>query len=223
MSRTATLEDRLGHRFARRELLEQALTHRSHGSPHNERLEFLGDGVLGCVVAEALLARHPAMSEGELSRLRASLVREESLAALAGELGRAAQLRLGQGESASGGAQRPSILADALEALYGAVFLDAGYDGARRAVLGTLGAALEGAGEGGAAKDAKTRLQEALQARRHGLPRYAVVATLGAAHQQTFEVECVAEELGLRARGKGGSRRAAEQEAAAALLGLLER
>lgn len=218
MSRTAPLEERLGHRFARRELLEQALTHRSHGSPHNERLEFLGDGVLGCVVAEALLARHPEMSEGELSRLRASLVREESLAALAGELGLAAQLRLGQGESASGGAQRPSILADALEALFGAVFLDAGYDAARRAVLATLGAALEGTGESGTAKDAKTRLQEALQARRHGLPRYAVVGTLGAAHQQTFEVECVAEQLGLRARGKGASRRAAEQEAAAALL-----
>ena len=221
MSRTASLEERLGHRFGRRELLEQALTHRSHGSPHNERLEFLGDGVLGCVVAEALVARHPGLSEGELSRLRASLVREESLAAVAGGLGLAGHLRLGQGESANGGAQRPSILADALEAVYGAVFLDAGYDAARRAVLGTLGASLEGAPESGAAKDAKTRLQEALQARRQGLPRYAVVATLGAAHQQTFEVECVADQLGLSARGTGSSRRAAEQAAAAALLGRL--
>lgn len=218
MSLIALLEERLGHRFARAELLGQALTHRSFGTPNNERLEFLGDGVLGCVVAEALVARFPELSEGELSRLRANLVREEALAAAAGELGLAQHLRLGQGESASGGAQRPSILADALEALYGAVFLDAGYDAARRSVLGTLGAALEGAGEGGAAKDAKTRLQEALQARRQGLPRYEVIATLGAAHQQTFEVECLAEQLGLRARGKGGSRRAAEQEAAAALL-----
>lgn len=218
MSLIAPLEERLGHRFARAELLEQALTHRSFGSPNNERLEFLGDGVLGCVVAEALVARFPRLSEGELSRLRANLVREEALAAAAGELGLAQHLRLGQGESASGGAQRPSILADALEALYGAVFLDAGYDAARRSVLGTLGAALEGAGEGGAAKDAKTRLQEALQARRQPLPSYEVVATLGAAHQQTFEVECLAEQLGLRARGKGSSRRAAEQDAAAALL-----
>jgi ribonuclease-3 len=219
LSRTASLEERLGHRFARRELLEQALTHRSHGSPHNERLEFLGDGVLGCVVAEALLTRHPEMSEGELSRLRASLVREESLAVVAGELGLAQHLRLGQGESASGGAQRPSMLADTLEALFGAIFLDAGYDSARGAVLHSLGAALDNAG---AAKDAKTRLQEALQARRQALPRYEVVATRGAAHQQTFEVECSVEQLGLRARGSGASRRAAEQEAATALLARLD-
>ena len=219
MSRTAALEERLGHRFARSELLEQALTHRSFGSPHNERLEFLGDGVLGCVVAESLMLRFPALSEGELSRLRASLVREEALAAAAGGLGLAEHLRLGQGESASGGAGRASILADALEAVYGAVFMDAGYDAARRAVLGTLGAALAGAGESGLAKDAKTRLQETLQARRLGLPRYEVLATRGAAHQQTFEVECVVEQLGLRAPGSGSSRRAAEQQAAEALLG----
>lgn len=218
MSRPAILEERIGHRFQRAELLEQALTHRSYGSPHNERLEFLGDGVLGCVVAEALMARFPVLSEGELSRLRASLVREESLAAVAREVGLAGHLRMGQGESANGGADRPSILADALEAVYGAVFLDSGYESARQVVLGTLGAALDGAGEGGVAKDAKTSLQEALQARRHGLPRYQVVATLGAAHHQTFEVECVVEQLGLRTRGRGISRRAAEQMAAAALL-----
>ena len=129
---------------------------------------------------------------------------------------------MGQGESTSGGADRPSILADALEAVYGAVFLDAGYDCARHAVVNTLGAALDSAGEGSTAKDAKTSLQEALQARRQALPRYEVVATLGAAHRQTFEVECVVETLGLRARGSGSSRRSAEQKAAAALLRQLD-
>lgn len=221
MSRIARLQELLGHRFRRAGLLEQALTHRSCGTTNNERLEFLGDGVLGCVVAEALLARHPDLSEGELSRLRAGLVREESLAAVAREIGLAGCLRMGQGEAASGGADRPSILADALEAVYGAVFLDAGYEGAREAVLHTLEAAIDSAGESGAPKDAKTRLQEALQARRQELPRYHVVATLGAAHRQTFEVECFVEQLGLRTRGAGASRRAAEQEAAAALLALL--
>ncbi len=222
MTRIARLEERIGHRFERAELLEQALTHRSFGSPHNERLEFLGDGVLGCAVAQALVERFPDLSEGELSRLRASLVREEALAAVAREIDLASYLRMGQGESTSGGADRPSILADALEAVYGAVFLDAGYDSARHAVLNTLGAALDSAGEGGTAKDAKTSLQEALQARRQALPRYEVVATLGVDHRQTFEVECVVETLGLRARGSGSSRRSAEQKAAAALLRQLD-
>jgi ribonuclease III len=221
LSRTARLEQRLGHRFRRGELLEQALTHRSFGAPHNERLEFLGDGVLGCVMAEVLLERFPQLSEGELSRLRASLVRQEALAAAAAAVGLAEHLRLGQGESASGGATRPSILADALEAIYGAVFLDGGYACARGAVLATLGGALEATDER-STKDPKTRLQEVLQARRHALPRYEVVATLGAAHEQVFEVECAIEELGLHARGSGTSRRAAEQQAALALLGRLD-
>jgi ribonuclease-3 len=214
----APLEPRLGHAFRRPELLEQALTHRSFGSPHNERLEFLGDGVLGCVVAEALMTRFAHLSEGELSRLRARLVRKEALAQAAVALGLAVHLRVGQGEAASGGAERPSILADALEALFGAVFLDAGYESARRVVLATLGGALAGVDERASAKDPKTALQEVLQARRHGLPRYEVVATRGAAHQQMFEVECVVEGLDLRARGSGGSRRAAEQQAAEVLL-----
>jgi len=222
LSRTARLEERLGHQFRQGELLEQALTHRSFGAPHNERLEFLGDGVLGCVVAEALLARFPQLSEGELSRMRASLVRKETLAAAALELGLAEHLRLGQGESASGGAQRPSILADALEALYGAVFLDGGYTSARAAVLATLGDVLAKIDEHTTAKDPKTQLQEVLQARRHGLPRYQVVATHGAAHEQVFEVECSVEGLDLQARGRGASRRAAEQQAAQALLSRLE-
>lgn len=222
MSRTARLEERLGHQFRHGELLEQALTHRSFGAPHNERLEFLGDGVLGCVVAEALLARFPQLSEGELSRMRASLVRKEALAAAAAGLGLAEHLRVGQGESASGGAQRPSILADALEALFGAVFLDGGYACARAAVLATLGGALAATDEQATAKDPKTRLQEVLQARRHGLPRYVVVATRGAAHEQVFEVECSIEGLDLQARGSGASRRAAEQQAAQALLSRLD-
>ena len=222
MSRTARLEERLGHRFRHGELLEQALTHRSFGAPHNERLEFLGDGVLGCVVAEALLARFPQLSEGELSRMRASLVRKEALAAAAAGLGLAEHLRMGQGESASGGAHRPSILADALEALFGAVFLDGGYASARAAVLATLGGALATTDEHTTAKDPKTRLQEVLQARRHGLPRYQVVATRGAAHEQVFEVECSVEGLDLQARGSGASRRAAEQQAAQALLSRLD-
>lgn len=218
MTDSARLESRLGHAFRRPELLQQALTHRSFGSPHNERLEFLGDGVLGCVVAETLMARFAQLSEGELSRLRARLVRKESLAQAAAELGLAAYVRVGLGEAASGGAVRPSILADAMEALFGAVFLDAGYDSARRAVLSALGGALAGVDEHASAKDPKTALQEALQARRQGLPRYEVVAARGAAHEQVFEVECVAEGLGLRARGSGASRRAAEQQAAEALL-----
>ena len=218
MTASAPLESRLGHAFRRPELLRQALTHRSFGSPHNERLEFLGDGVLGCVVAEALMTRFAHLSEGELSRLRASLVRKEALAQAALELDLAAHLRIGQGEAANGGAERPSILADAMEALFGAVFLDAGYESARRVVLSALGGALASVDERTSAKDPKTALQEALQARRQGLPRYDVVATRGAAHQQEFEVECVVEGLDLRARGSGGSRRAAEQQAAEALL-----
>jgi ribonuclease III len=216
------LEARLGHRFNRAELLRQALTHRSFGTPNNERLEFLGDSVLGCVMAEVLLERFPALSEGALSQLRASLVRKEALARAGEALGLAEHLRLGQGEGGAGRAAAPSILADALEALYGAVFLDGGYASARQAVLATLRDALESIDARAGAKDAKTRLQEALQARRLGLPQYAVVATRGAAHEQTFEVECVVEHLGLRAQGRGGSRRAAEQQAAAAVLEQLE-
>lgn len=199
-------------------MLEQALTHRSYGSPHNERLEFLGDGVLDCVMAQELFARFPALSEGELSRLRASLVRKETLAAVARDLGLGDHLRLGEGESANGGATRPSILADTLEALYGAVFLDAGYERARRAVCSTFGSMLESLDPNATAKDPKTRLQELLQGRGQGLPSYQVIATQGAAHQQVFEVECTVAQLGLSATGKGEARRAAEQQAAEALL-----
>ncbi|MGH8703934.1 MAG: ribonuclease III [Burkholderiales bacterium] len=222
MSRHPLLERRIGHRFRNAALIEQALTHRSFGSPHNERLEFLGDGVLDCVIAEELYARFPALPEGELTRLRASLVREAALADVARSLGLSEFLRLGEGEIASGGAARASILADSLEALYGAVFLDAGYEAACAAVRRTFGDALESLDPLAPAKDAKTRLQELLQGRRHKLPQYRVVSTRGAAHKQTFEVECLAEGLGLRATGSGKSRRDAEQAAAEKLLGLLE-
>jgi ribonuclease-3 len=218
LPRIDTLEQRLGYPFRRKALLTQALTHRSFGSPHNERLEFLGDSVLGCVVAQSLLDKFPESSEGELSRLRASLVRRETLAAVARELGLPPHLRLGRGEDASGGTGRPSILADALEAVYGAVLVDGGYEAARAVVLATLSAAMDAVDERAKGKDAKTRLQETLQARRQGLPRYEVIATHGAAHAQKFDVECTVPGLDLHARGSGNSRRAAEQEAAEALL-----
>ncbi|HEY3077429.1 MAG TPA: ribonuclease III [Burkholderiales bacterium] len=212
------MEKRLGHRFARPELLEQALTHRSYGPDHNERLEFLGDGVLGCAVAAELYERFPRLSEGKLTRLRASLVREEALAELARELGLATLVRLGEGELAAAAEPRPSILADALEAVFGAVFIDAGYDAARKVVLAAFGPRLERLDPERAAKDAKTELQEMLQAARRSLPLYRVTSVQGAAHRQSFEVECVVEELGMSAKGSGSSRQKAEQEAARALL-----
>jgi len=222
LSRASRLEARIGHRFKSSALLEQALTHRSFGSSHNERLEFLGDGVLDCVVAEELYARFPELPEGALSRLRANLVRQASLAGVARAIGLSGFMKLGEGELASGGAERPSILADGLEAVYGAVFLDGGYDAARATILRTLGDALGRLDAAAPAKDAKTRLQELLQGRRNKLPEYRVVATKGAAHKQTFEVECMVAELDLRATGSGSSRREAEQKAAEGLLRQLE-
>lgn len=221
MSRFPVLERRIGHRFADAALLEQALTHRSFGWPHNERLEFLGDGVLDCVIAQDLYARFPGLDEGSLSRLRADLVREAALAEVARAIGLAEFLRLGEGEAASGGGARSSMLADALEALYGAVFLDRGYDAARAVIRHTYGARLEGVDASVLPKDAKTRLQEWLQGRRLKLPVYQVVAARGASHRQTFEVQCTVGELGLAATGNGASRRAAEQKAAEALFAQL--
>lgn len=212
------LETRIGYRFKSSALLAQALTHRSFGSPHNERLEFLGDGVLDCVVAEELYARFPDLPEGALSRLRANLVRQAALASVARAIGLSGCMKLGEGELASGGAERPSILADGLEAVYGAVFLDGGYGAIRTVVLRTFGDALQRLDARAPAKDPKTRLQELLQGRGRRLPEYRVVATRGAAHRQTFEVECAVVELELRATGRGSSRREAEQGAAEALL-----
>lgn len=218
-----SLQEQLGYRFRDPRLLEQALTHRSHSTPHNERLEFLGDGVLNCIVAAELYSRFPGLKEGELSRLRASLVREERLHEIAARLALGDFLRLGEGELKSGGFRRPSILADGLEALIGGVFLDGGFESAREVVLRVYRPLLESAGPPAVGKDPKTQLQEWLQSRRYALPRYSVVATRGAAHEQRFDVECLIRELDLRTVGTGTSRRLAEQEAARAAYDQLQR
>jgi ribonuclease III len=223
LSRPTALETRLGHRFANPRLLEQALTHRSRGADKYERLEFLGDGVLGCAVADELYARYPQLSEGKLTRLRASLVREEALAEVARSLELGGHLRLGEGEVAAGPEPRPSILADAVEAVLGAVFLDGGYEAARKAVLKAFGPLMERLDPERPAKDAKTRLQELLQARHRRLPQYRVVTVHGEAHRQSFEVECSVGELNLTAIGTGTSRQRAEQQAARAMLEKLEK
>jgi ribonuclease-3 len=217
------LQDGLGYRFRDARLLQQALTHRSHSTPHNERLEFLGDGVLNCIVAAELYTRFPSLREGELSRLRASLVREQRLHEVAAGLCLGDCLRLGEGELKSGGFRRPSILADALEAIIGAVFLDGGFDAAREVVRSLYRPSLEAVDPRSADKDPKTQLQEWLQSRRYALPQYTVVATHGAAHDQRFEVECLIRELDLRTTGSGTSRRLAEQDAARAAFERVER
>lgn len=208
------LERSLGHRFASAGLLEQALTHRSFGAAHNERLEFLGDSVLNCAVSRLLYDRYDFLREGELSRLRANLVRQETLARIAGELGLGEHLRLGEGELRSGGVRRPSILGDALEAVLGAVFLDGGFAAASAVIERLYRPVLEEVDPNRPEKDPKTSLQELLQGRRHALPTYALRASRGDAHAQEFEVECAIPELGLATTGTGTSRRAAEQEAA---------
>ncbi len=210
----ARLQQHIGYRFSRPEILLRALTHRSHSALHNERLEFLGDGILNCVVAAELFERFGGLSEGELSRLRAHLVREESLHQVAQTLGLGDSLQLGEGELKSGGFARPSILADALEALIGAVFVDGGFSAAREAIRRLYAPLLEGLDPKALGKDPKTLLQELLQARKIALPQYSVVATHGAAHSQDFEVECLIPQLSVRTTGNGSSRRNAEQEAA---------
>jgi ribonuclease-3 len=209
-----SLADLTGYSFGNAALLRQALTHRSFGVPHNERLEFLGDGVLNCVVAAVLFERFSQMPEGELSRLRASLVNQQSLFEVAQRIGLGSQLLLGEGELKSGGAQRPSILADALEALIGATFLDGGFAAAHALVLRLFEGQFAAADPQIVGKDAKTLLQEFLQARRIALPQYSVIATAGEAHEQSFRVECAIPELNIRTQGEGSSRRSAEQVAA---------
>jgi ribonuclease-3 len=205
---------RFGYQFGNPELLRQALTHRSHSTPHNERLEFLGDSVLNCVIAALLYERFPNLPEGHLSRLRANLVNQECLSriALALELGN--ELRLGEGELKSGGFRRPSILADALEAVTGAVFLDGGYDSAAAVLSRIFDPLLTELDPNTLGKDPKTLLQELLQGRRLSLPQYNVVSVQGEAHEQQFHVECVIPELDIRTSGTGPSRRSAEQSAA---------
>ena len=215
------LQQRLQHPFADVRLLNQALTHRSFSADHNERLEFLGDSVLNLAVSRLLFIRLTDLPEGDLSRVRANLVKQDTLHRLALDLNLPGLIRLGEGELRSGGQRRPSILADALEALIGAVFLDAGYEAAESLVTRLFDKVDITPTMSAATKDPKTQLQEWLQARRHQLPVYRVVGTLGAAHQQTFDVECEVSELGLSERGIGGSRRAGEQAAAQAMLQVL--
>ncbi len=212
--RWAALEAKLGYRFKQAELLQQALTHRSYSAQHNERLEFLGDGVLNCVVGHLLYARFPQLPEGRLSRLRANLVNQQSLHEVACKLELGEYLRLGEGEVKSGGRQRPSILADALEALFGAAFLDGGFTAAHGMIAGLFEAKIAAIDPSLQGKDAKTALQEWLQSRRYALPDYRLLGVTGQAHAQTFEVECHIAALDLTTRGRGKSRKMAEQQAA---------
>ena len=221
-ARLARLQQRLGHRFSSPPLLQRALTHRSFGADHNERLEFLGDTVLSLAVSELLFERFSGSDEGDLTRVRAHLVREDSLHRAALGLGLPELVRLSEGEAMGGGALRPSILADAVEALIGAVFIDGGYEPARELVRSLFGEVIQATEADNWSKDAKTELQELLQARRIAVPAYRITATQGQAHAQTFEVECAVSALGLAQRGQGRSRRAAEQEAARLLLDILK-
>lgn len=208
------IERAIGYRFRQPELARQALTHRSFGEPHNERLEFLGDAILSSAIAIALFARFGDLREGDLSRLRAQLVRQESLHRLAEAASLGEHLRLGEGELRSGGHRRPSILADALEAVIGAVYLDGGFAEAQAVIARLYSPLLQALDPAKALKDPKTRLQEWLQGRRLALPVYVLRATHGEAHAQEFEVECQVAECGVAESGTGSSRRAAEQEAA---------
>jgi len=212
------LQVRLQHRFSDAHLLLRSVTHRSFSIDHNERLEFLGDSVLNLAVADLLFQRLSALPEGDLSRVRANLVKQDTLHRLAVELGLPEVIRLGEGEARSGGQKRPSILADALEAIIGAVYLDAGFAAAQGLVHRLFQAVEINPEMQAIGKDPKTELQEWLQARKMSLPLYRVVGTLGAAHKQTFDVECEIIELNLSERGIGASRRAGEQAAASAML-----
>ncbi|MGB7300229.1 MAG: ribonuclease III [Burkholderiaceae bacterium] len=220
---TDGLQERIGYRFKTAGLLKQALTHRSHGQPNNERLEFLGDSVLNCAIATLLFERFREVDEGDLSRLRAYLVKQQALHKVAQRLTLGDSLVLGEGESKSGGTRRPSILADALEALIGAVYLDGGFETAKDLIGRLYEPELSDADPLTLGKDAKTLLQEELQRNRIPLPVYAVVATHGAAHIQEFEVECVISRLDITVLGTGGSRRAAEQSAAENALQAIEK
>ncbi len=208
------LAPKLGHLFERPTLLQQALTHRSFGTPHNERLEFLGDGVLNCAIASLLFERFPSLPEGDLSRIRAHLVNQECLSRLAQSWDIGPHLLLGEGELKSGGFRRPSILADALEAVFGAVFIDGGFYAADKLIRGLYEPLLAEIDYKTLGKDPKTLLQEFLQGNRLDLPRYNIVAVRGEAHEQQFLVECLIPALDIRVQGEGGSRRSAEQRAA---------
>lgn len=216
------LQRRLQHQFKDQSLLHRALTHRSFSLDHYERLEFLGDSVLNLAVSDLLYARLASLPEGDLSRVRANLVKQDTLHQLAVGLGLPEVIKLGEGEFRSGGQKRPSILADALEAIIGAVYLDAGFAVAQALVHRLFKAVEINPQMEAIGKDPKTELQEWLQGRKMKLPVYTVVGTIGAAHKQSFDVECEIAELHLAERGIGGSRRAAEQAAAAAMLQTLK-
>lgn len=212
--RIDAIERKIGYKFKDQSLLSQALTHRSHGAPNNERLEFLGDSVLNCVVARVLFERFSSLAEGDLSRVRANLVNQQSLYDVATTLELGQHVMLGQGELRSGGSGRPSILADALEAVFGAVFLDAGFEAAANVITTLFEPVVSTLDPAAVAKDPKTRLQEFLQGRRMPLPAYSVVDVSGEAHDQTFRVECLVASMDIQTFGEGPSRRAAEQDAA---------
>jgi ribonuclease-3 len=216
------LQTRLGYRFTDSALLTRALTHRSFGAEHNERLEFLGDAVLSLAISGLLFERLTTSDEGDLTRVRAHLVREDSLHRMALTLGLPDVLRLSEGEARGGGALRPSILADALEAIIGATFLDGGFEPAQEVVRSLFGEVIDNTDIENWTKDAKTELQEWLQARRLPVPTYRICATRGQAHAQTFEVECAVPALAMAHTGEGRSRRAAEQEAARRMLDMLK-
>lgn len=220
--RLRRLQDKLGHRFSNPDLLRQALTHRSAAGPHNERLEYLGDALLGFEIADSLYHRHPNADEGQLSRMRAQLVKRETLAMLGHGLNLGEYLTLGSGELRSGGQSRNSTVADAVEALIAAIFLDAGYAAARDFVHRLLDTRLGATDPETQKKDPKTRLQEQLQAHKYGLPEYQILSISGEAHDQTFTVSCVVAELDLRSEGIESSRRKAEQVAAERILVDLE-
>lgn len=211
----------LGHRFDDRSLLEQALTHRSAANLNNERLEFLGDAVLGFIVSDQLWHTFPDANEGQLSRLRARLVKRDTLASIARELDLGSYLNLGAGELRTGGHSRDSILADSLEALIAALYLDSGYQRARDIVLNLYRERIKELSPEAQGKDPKTRLQEYLQARQKSLPNYTIINVSGEQHDQSFDVECRLDDLHLVSRGSGGSRRKAEQVAASCMLDLL--
>ena len=210
----AALCKQLGHQFDQPQLLQRALTHRSFSAEHNERLEFLGDSILNCTIAKYLYETYPDLPEGDLSRLRSNLVNQQTLATLAQQLNLGEQLLLGEGERKSAGHRRPSILADALEAVFGAILLDADFRVAEKAILGVYVPFIARADLKTLGKDAKTLLQENLQSRKLALPQYTVTEIKGEAHAQTFLVSCEIAQLGLITRGEGASRRIAEQIAA---------
>jgi ribonuclease-3 len=212
----------LHYEFSSDAYLTQALTHRSASSTNNERLEFLGDAVLDTVISEIIYRDRPEGTEGELSRLRSALVKDTSLAELAAKLGLGEHLILGPGEKKAGGHRRASILADALEALFGAVYLDAGYETAARVICTVFGDRLESLPDPADLRDPKTRLQEYLQSKQLGLPNYEISETSGKAHKQSFTVACTIANLKKQTFGTGNSRRDAEQNAAENMLGELE-